>query len=99
MQNTLYDTVKRLSLINDSRDVFKVHKSWDKLGKILEIAPKNIEDNGWTDPPQCMPDHCKDDDVVRAYRNYYILEKNNFAVWKHSGTPEWYTKGMSHANV
>ena len=89
----------RFGLINDSRDVFKVHKTWDKLGKILEVAPKNIKDNGWVDPPQCMPDHCKDDDVVKAYRNYYILEKNNFAVWKHSGTPEWYTKGMSHANV
>ena len=88
----------RFGLINDSRDVFKVHKTWDKLGKILEIAPKNIEDRGWVDPPQCMPDYCKDDDVVRAYRNYYILEKNNFAVWKHSGTPEWYTKGIN-ANV
>ena len=82
-----------------SNGEFKVHKSWDKLGKILEIAPKNIKDNGWADPPLCMPDHCKDDDVVKAYRNYYILEKNNFAVWKYSGTPEWYTKGMSHANV
>jgi len=51
----------RFGLINDSRDVFKVHKTWDKLGKILEIAPKNIEDNGWVDPPQCMPDYCKDD--------------------------------------
>ena len=72
-----------------SSDVFKVHKTWDKLGKILEVAPKNIEDNGWNDPPQCMPDHCKDDDVVRAYRNYYILEKKHFAVWKHSNTPKW----------
>jgi len=36
-----------------------------------------------------MPDHCKDDDVVRAYRNYYILEKKHFAVWKHSNTPKW----------
>ena len=77
---------------------FKVHKTWDKLGKLLETAPKNIKDNGWGDPPQCMPDHCKDDDVVTAYRNYYILEKNNFAVWKYSGTPEWYTKGIN-ANV
>ena len=38
-----------------------------------------------------MPEYCKDDDVVRAYRNYYILEKNNFAVWKYSGTPEWFS--------
>ena len=29
-----------------SNGEFKVHKSWDKLGKILEVAPKNIKDNG-----------------------------------------------------
>jgi hypothetical protein len=75
--------------IRYSEHNFKVHKTWDKLGKLLETAPKNIKDNGWVDPPQCMPDHCKDDDVVRAYRNYYILEKKHFAVWKHSNTPKW----------
>ena len=77
----------------------KTHASWSKLHTHLSLPPKNITQKKWTDPPQCMPDHCKDDDVVRAYRNYYILEKNNFAVWKYSGTPKWYTKGMSHANV
>jgi hypothetical protein len=46
-----------------------------------------------------MPDSCKTDDVVEAYRQYYIKEKSNFAVWKYSGTPKWYTKGMSHANI
>ena len=77
----------------------KVHKTWDKLGKILEVAPKNIKDNGWVDPPQCMPDHCKDEDVVTAYRNYYILEKNNIAKWKFSEQPQWFTKGKIHANI
>ena len=72
-----------------SRDVLKFHKTWNKLGKILEAAPKNIKDNGWTDPPQCMPDDCKDDDVVTAYRNYYIKEKSSFAVWKYSYKPKW----------
>ena len=74
---------------------FKVHKTWDKLGKLLEHAPKNIKDNGWVDPPQCMPDYCKDDDVITAYRNYYILEKNNIAVWNHSTQPEWFAKGIN----
>ena len=77
-----------------SNSEFKVHKSWDKLGKILEWSPKNIKDTGWTDPPQCMPDYCKDDDVVKAYRNYYILEKSNFAVWKYSRTQKWYEQGL-----
>ncbi len=75
--------------IRYSNGKFKVHKSWDKLGKILETTPKNIEDNGWIDPPQCMPDSCKDDDVVRAYRNYYIQEKSSFAKWNYSMKPKW----------
>ena len=82
-----------------SGEGFKVHRTWERLGKILEVAPKNLEDNGWTDPPQCMPDYCKDYDVVKANRNYYILEKNNFAKWKNSEIPEWYTKGIIHANI
>jgi hypothetical protein len=76
--------------IRYSADGFKIHKSWDKLGKILETAPKNIEDNGWVDPPQCMPDHCKTNDAVEAYRNYYIQEKSSFAKWNYSGTPKWF---------
>jgi len=38
-----------------------------------------------------MPDHCKTEDTVKAYRNYYILEKNHFAKWNHSGKPKWMT--------
>jgi len=79
----------RYGLINDVCDTFKVHKSWEKLGKILETAPKNIEDTGWEDPPQCMPDYCKKENTVDAYRNYYIQEKKSFAKWNNSKTPEW----------
>ena len=81
----------RFGLINDSRDVFKVHKSWDKLGKILEVAPKNIKDNGWVDPPQCMPDHCKKPDTIDAYRTYYMTEKASISTWKHSQQHTWWT--------
>ena len=81
------------TLIKNFGGEFKVHKTWEKLGKILEITPKNIEDTGWTDPPLCMPDSCKDDDVVKAYRKYYIKEKSNFAVWNHSAQPAWFAKG------
>ena len=67
------------------------HKTWDKLGKLLETAPKNIEDNGWVDPPQCMPDHCKKPDTVTAYRNYYMQEKASISTWKYSNQPQWWT--------
>ena len=88
----LYRLFKMLSAeysIRYSNGKFKVHKSWDKLGKLLETAPKNIEDKGWEDPPQCMPDSRKDEDVVTAYRNYYIQEKKYFAEWKFTKEPEW----------
>jgi hypothetical protein len=75
---------------SNEKQGFKVHKSWDKLGKILETPPKNIEDNGWVDPPQCMPDSCKTDDVVEAYRNYYMTEKASISVWKYSNMPSWF---------
>ena len=68
----------------------KFHLTWKKLGKLLENAPKNIEDNGWTDPPQCMPDYCKKPDTVEAYRNYYLQEKASFAKWNYSKQPEWW---------
>ena len=77
--------------IRYSNGEFKVHKTWDKLGKILETAPKNIVDNGWVDPPQCMPDHCKKPDTIDAYRNYYLTEKASFSTWNYSKQPTWWT--------
>ena len=69
----------------------KFHKTWNKLGKILETAPKNIKNNGWVDPPQCMPDHCKKPDTIDAYRYYYLTEKASFSTWKYSQQPTWWT--------
>ena len=70
----------------------KCHLTWQKLGKLLEIAPKNIKDNGWVDPPQCMPDYCKGEDTVLAYQNYYILEKSGFAKWTKRETPVFFVE-------
>ena len=39
-----------------------------------------MDDDSFTDPPQCM-DYCKGEDTVLAYQNYYILEKSGFARW------------------
>ena len=49
----------------------------------------NIFQQGWQEPPQCMPDEYKCEDTVEAYRNYYLGEKMYMAVWNYSPTPEW----------
>jgi hypothetical protein len=71
--------------------------TYDKLGSMLWISPipPDGTDYRWareTEMPQCMPDHCKQDDVVDAYRKYYIEEKKGFAKWTKRKTPDWFHK-------
>ena len=68
------------------------HHATERLDHSLWEFPKNIfhGDNEFTDPPQCMPDYCKNDDAVSAYQTYYILEKSDFATWKRRDKPEWF---------
>lgn len=63
----------------------------------LQRAPNNIPDIGLTELPQCMPDYCKTDNVIKAYHKYYINEKKSFATWKGKinarPIPSWYLHG------
>ena len=70
----------------------KIHLVEIKLGEALKFCPENIGKSPFVEPPQCMPDYCKvPGNAVQAYKNYYLNEKD-FAVWKYSKTPDWYTK-------
>ena len=44
--------------------------------------PGGIYDNGFTQPPQAMPDEYKDECSLQAYWNYYIGAKRIIANWK-----------------
>jgi hypothetical protein len=71
----------------------KVHKSTEVLlaaEKYLHLFPAGE----FKDPPQCMPDECKDKDTVVAYKKYYIMKKQSFATWK-TKTPNWFKTGVS----
>ena len=67
----------------------KIHKT-ESSGVFwaLKNLPHELRGGKFTDPPQCMPDYCKDDDPVVAYRTYYIKEKAYMAKWKFSEPPE-----------
>jgi hypothetical protein len=51
------------------------------------------------DPPQCMPDDCKGDDTVQAYRQYYAKHKYHIASWKKRGTPEWWDETVQGLHI
>ena len=85
----------------------KIHGSQIRLGDHLCVLPSflwHLPENkgfqgietGLTEPPQCMPDHCKvEDDAIMGYRNYYIREKSYMARWNFTPEPIWYTIGMA----
>jgi hypothetical protein len=66
----------------------KIHKSQAVVEWCRDNEPL-LPDIPFTNPPQAMPDYCKLDDTVLAYRKYYINEKSGFAKWK-TTTPEWF---------
>lgn len=68
----------------------KVHLTDAKLRKLLTKPPFCIKVGDFTNPPPAMPDYCKEPDVIKSYRKYYILEKKRFAKWKNAITPKWF---------
>ena len=69
----------------------KEHLTFTKLHGLLKYLPHNIQANGFSDPPQCMPDEYKHDDCITAYREFYRHDKSRFAKWQYSDVPTWYT--------
>lgn len=55
--------------------IHKVHKSEDHIIWLLQNPPNDIPKFGLTTPPQAMPDIYKDENVIVAYRRYYIEDK------------------------
>lgn len=84
----LYELLEALS-DEYSKRYGKVHLTWQKCSEALREPPKGIPNIEWTDPPQCMPDECKDDTgAVIAYRKYYTHKAKE---WLDRGmTMKWY---------
>ena len=73
----------------------KIHMTEEKLSGLLWFAPRNIKQTVTTTKfAQAMPEYCKREDPVEAYRFYYIKEKVGFATWK-TTTPTWFQEGVA----
>ena len=67
----------------------KIHMTDSKLRELLVDSPKNIPHGSWNEPPQCMPDYCKQSNALDGYRTYYREEKKGFAKWTNRDVPEF----------
>jgi hypothetical protein len=74
------------------------HHVAEKLIPFLDKLPTNIKIGSMTTMPQCMPDQYKVPDSIQAYHNYYINDKQPFAVWTDRSIPEWYAKEWNNRN-
>ena len=74
----------RYGQINNKR-----HKSIELVVKNLKVP--SLPRRGFTDPPQCMPDACKKEDAVEAYREYYRTSKADIAFWTKREIPSWWS--------
>ena len=68
------------------------HGSITKLKDVLEPHPENIDPNPVMTPPaQAMPHEYKNNDPIKAYRDYCTNEKH-YAKWeKGRAKPDWWT--------
>lgn len=72
----------------------KDHLTWTKLMVPLGSLPDNIYHGPMTEMPQCMPDHCKMESPIDAYKQYYRKEKQRFAKWTKRQIPEWFNANL-----
>lgn len=76
----------------------KVHSAW-RLKDRLQQAPKNIP-RGWqTSFVLAMPEEYKHEDVVEAYRRFYVGAKARFARWTDRDLPKWFQRAMEGQDV
>ena len=91
-QNYKWLYTHMIALMQEYTYRYGKHHVTERLIEPLGNFPKAFKNSfkTYTDPPQCMPDYCKNDDAVSAYQNYYILKKSDFATWKRRDKPEWF---------
>ena len=78
----------------------KVEEHWDKMSDdVYQFIEEEygVEQASWDEWEEtltpfimAMPDKYRNDDVVKAYRDYYLGDKWEFAAWKARREPDWW---------
>jgi hypothetical protein len=72
----------------------KIHKTTSVV-EWCDINRPALADSDLTPFHQSMPDYCKRQDPVEAYRTYYIHEKWSLCRWTNTPIPIWFTQGLN----
>lgn len=84
--------LKDLALALNTEYRFRYERDTDhkSISVLNEITNCIYEDRGLTEFAQAMPDKYKvPGDAVKAYRQFYLGEKMQFAKWTKRSVPEW----------
>jgi hypothetical protein len=77
----------------------KTHVSTRLAEWLFRHPPIGLKIDSLTPFAQAMPDQYKNQDAIRAYRDYYIFEKSRFAKWKLGNIPDWYIQGVKENSL
>ena len=67
----------------------KVHKSREVIEEAFIYTSRLHLKKGWSNPPLCMPEEFKGEDVVESYIKYY-QSKKSICKWKYGNKPFWF---------
>jgi hypothetical protein len=71
----------------------------ERLADTLSHRPNNIPRGVFTEPTPAMPDEYKvAGDSITSYHNYYINDKQPFAVWTNRPIPNWFVSAWRIKN-
>jgi hypothetical protein len=96
MRESLSNWLYAKELVNELNKEWKFRYNHTRNHKSYEVAMSlskpNVQDIGITTFAQAMPDTYKNEDIVLAYRNYYIGDKQHLAKWTKREIPDWFVK-------
>jgi hypothetical protein len=84
--------LRDLTLALNDEYKYRYNKSVDHKSAAIakSLQEPDIPDVGLTPFAQAMPDQYKNSDPVKAYRDYYMGEKQHIATWTNRQKPGWY---------
>lgn len=82
-------------LCNEFKYRWKKEHAYAKYVEFFRTnKPDSISGLEMTEFLQVMPEECKRNNTIEAYRAYYIADKYKFARWTKRPKPKWYTEGL-----